>query len=81
MQSLNRAGEFHRGCYETRQPYIHFFLGDSQRPAPAGHATCGRGSHDLRPRVTRPAPAGRWLCAEEKRKDALKIPYFPASTH
>ena len=77
MQSLNRAGEFHRGCYETRQPYIHFFLGDSQRPAPAGHATCGRGSHDLRPRVTRPAPAGRWLCAEEKRKDALKIRESP----
>ena len=31
-------------------------------------ATRARGSHDLRPRVTRPAPAGRWLCAEAKRK-------------
>ncbi|MDY4874963.1 MAG: hypothetical protein SO133_08970, partial [Alloprevotella sp.] len=53
-----------------RQPKIHFSRGDSQRPAPAGHATCARGSHDLRPRVTRPAPAGRWLCAEEKREQA-----------
>ena len=52
---MNGIGEFHRGCYETRQPYIHFFLGDSQRPA----------------------PAGRWLCAEEKRKDALKIRESP----
>ncbi|MDD7233336.1 MAG: hypothetical protein PUH44_06730, partial [Bacteroidales bacterium] len=25
---------------------------------------------DLRPRVTRPAPAGRWLCAEKKREQA-----------
>ena len=74
MQSLNRAGEFHRGCYETRQPYIHFFLGDSQRPAPAGHATCARGSHDLRPRVAGFVP-------KKNGKMPKKIPYFPDSTH
>ena len=49
-----------------------FFLGLSQRPAPAGHATCARGSHDLRPQVTRPAPAGRWESAEVKREQALE---------
>ena len=38
---------------------FRFFLRDCQRPAGAGHATCGRGSHDLRARVTRPAGAGR----------------------
>ena len=47
---------------------FRFYVREIQRPAPAGHATCARGSHDLRPRVTRPAPAGRWLCAEKKRK-------------
>ena len=30
---------------------FRFFLRDCQRPAGAGHATCGRGSRDLRARV------------------------------
>ena len=41
-----------RGRNQSRKPQIHFYLGESQRPAPAGHATCARGSRDLRPRVT-----------------------------
>ena len=51
---------------------LRHFLSDPRRrvtrPAPAGHATCARGSHDLRPRVTRPAPAGRWESRRKKRK-------------
>ena len=39
-----------------------FSLRDCQRPAGAGRATCGRGSHDLRARVTRPAGAGHATC-------------------
>ena len=55
-----------------REPDValfHFKVGDSrfslrdcQRPAGAGHATCERGSRDLRARVTRPAGAGRATC-------------------
>ena len=55
----------------SNAPALHPFL---PRRFPATRA---RGSRDLRPRVTRPAPAGRWLCAEEKRKDALKIRESP----
>ena len=40
-----------RGRNQSRKPQIHFYLGESQRPAPAGHATCARGSRDLRPTV------------------------------
>ena len=35
---------------------FRFFLRDCQRPAGAGRATCGRGSHDLRARVADNVP-------------------------
>ena len=62
-------GEVH---YHPKIRFFRFYVRESQRPAPAGHATCARGSHDLRPRVTRPAPAGRWQSAEENRESRLE---------
>ena len=56
FQNMMRASISARLCQnkgEMQSQVRHFRFASalSQRPAPAGHATCARGSHDLRPRV------------------------------
>ena len=73
---LRAQTQFSAAFGQSQAVQTRFQVGHSQRPAPAGHATRARRSHDPRPQVTRPAGADRWLYAEAKRGQALENQHF-----
>ena len=57
-------------CISGGNPRFPIFPARFPFLSPRKSATRARGSCDLRPRVARPAGAGRWQCRQSKRKKA-----------